>query len=96
MPRYLVERVIDNVDEQEMEAMALRAAQLDEDQRFGDLVWEHSHVIDDETSGRIKSFCVYEAPSVERVKQHAQVLGNHTIAGIYEILDDISPAQFAR
>jgi hypothetical protein len=59
---------------------------------FPDIAWEHSHVVSDETG--IKSFCVYEAPSQERLREHGDMLGSHVITHIYEIAADITPDDF--
>jgi hypothetical protein len=44
--------------------------------------------------GAVKSFCVYSSPDTELIREHAQMLGDHTINGIYEIGGDISPDDF--
>jgi hypothetical protein len=41
--------------------------------------------------GRIKSFCVYAAPSPERLQEHADSVGGIMITSIYEIIGDITP-----
>ena len=40
--------------------------------------------------GKIKSFCVYAAPSPERLQEHADSVGGLMITSIYEIVGDIS------
>ena len=57
-------------------------------------MWEHSHVVTDD-EGLIRSFCVYGAPDVQRIKDHAAVLGCHRIDSIFEIAGDVSPADYA-
>ena len=54
--------------------------------------WEHSHVVSDEIG--IKSFCVYEAPNEERLREHGDMVRNHTIVRICEIAGDVTPADF--
>ena len=44
--------------------------------------------------GQLKSFCVYSSPNTELIREHAELLGDHTVKGIYEIGGDISPADF--
>ena len=56
-------------------------------------MWEHSHVVIDE-NGTPKSYCVYAAPSEQMVRDHAGLLGDHSIQEIYEIAGDVSPADF--
>jgi len=49
-------------------------------------------VVDDE--GRVQTYCVYEAPTVDVVRQHGEKLGEHRVDGIYEIAGDVTPADF--
>ncbi len=91
MPRYLVERVYGQAEEQAMQEIGLGMKRVAAE-AFPDVTWDHSHVVTDESG--IKSFCVYEAPSEERVYAHATRVGGHTIARIYEIAADVTPADF--
>jgi hypothetical protein len=91
VPRYLIERTY-SVDEEEMPEVGRRAKAIAADQ-FPEIAWEHSHVVADE-SGTIKSFCVYEAPSVEMVRDHAAMVGSHQVERVYEIGGDVTPADF--
>ena len=88
MPRYLVERDYGLVDEDEMQEIALLSKSSLE--HFPDIVWEHSHVCVDD-AGVITSFCVYDAPSEQRVREHAERLGRHAVRGIHEVIGDIDP-----
>ena len=60
---------------------------------FKDIVWEHSHVVVD-SEGKVKTYCVYQAPDEESVKAHSRALGNHEVDTMYEIAGDVSPADF--
>jgi hypothetical protein len=91
MSRYLLERTY-TVDEEKMAEVG-RRSKLIATEQFPEIVWEHSHVVADE-SGAIKSFCVYEAPSAEMLRDHAAVVGSQQIERIYEIGGDVSPADF--
>ena len=63
------------------------------EEQFPQIVWEHSHVtVDDE--GTVRTFCVYEAPSEEIVRDHAALLGQHAIDSIHEIAGDVTPDDF--
>jgi hypothetical protein len=94
MPRYVIERAWTALEEEEMAAKGpLSKRILTEDERFSPVTWEHSHVVMDE-DGQLKSFCVYSSPNTELIREHAALLGDHTVAGIYEIGGDISPADF--
>jgi hypothetical protein len=91
MTRYLVERTY-TVDAQSLPAVATRSKAIGY-HHYPEIVWEHSHVViaDD---GTPKSFCVYDAPSEDVVRDHAQALGDHVITTIYEIAGDVAPDDF--
>jgi hypothetical protein len=91
MPRYLVERTY-TVDMDTLPSVATRSKSIGH-HRFPEIIWEHSHVVvgDD---GTPKSFCVYDAPNVEMVREHSKLLGDHFIETIYEVAGDVSPDDF--
>jgi hypothetical protein len=91
MPRFLIERVYGEAEEQAMQDIGLRTKQVARE-TYPDITWEHSHVVADESG--IKSYCVYEAPNEERLYGHATEVGGHTITRIYEIAQDVTPADF--
>ena len=89
MPRYLIVRKF-SVTEPEMPRIGRKSKQVG--QAIGGIVWEHSHVVVDET-GMAGTFCVYEAPDEETVRRHAQELGEHEYF-IQEIVGDVTPDDF--
>lgn len=91
MPRYLIERTY-TVDAETVPNVATRSKAIAH-HRFPEIVWEHSHVVLD-VDGTPKSFCVYSAPSEEIVRDHATLLGDHTISTVYEIAGDVTPDDF--
>ena len=91
MPRYVIERVYDEAVHDEMDKVGARAKST-AIENFPDITWEHSHVVSDESG--IKSFCVYEAPNPDRLREHGRKMGSHTITHLYEIAADVSPADF--
>jgi len=94
MPRYLIERVWDPMQEDEMAAKGPLSKQiLAENLQFAPITWEHSHVVIGE-DGQVRSFCVYSSPDRELIREHAEQVGDHTIKGIYEIGGDMSPEDF--
>jgi len=94
MTRYLVERVWDPLEEEEMSAKGPLSKQiLKENAQFSPVVWEHSHTVMDE-DGRIKSYCVYSSPNTDLIREHAHLLGGHSVIHIYEIGGDVSPDDF--
>ena len=93
MPRYLIERAIHaDLPDEEAEGLALRSATLLATD-FTDLNWEHSHAFVD-ADGRRGSICIYTAPSIDPLHEHARALGGHEIVRIVEISGDVSPADF--
>lgn len=94
MTRYLIERVWDPMEEEEMAAKPPRSKRiLQDNEQFSNVVWEHSHTVMD-SEGQLKSFCVYASPNRELLFEHATMLGGHSIANIYEIGGDASPDDF--
>jgi hypothetical protein len=91
VPRYVIERDFGLVGEEEMQEVAARSKATGIE-HFPDIEWEHSHVCSDE-KGAIKSFCVYSAPSVERLREHAERVGGHVVTDVYEIVGDITPQE---
>lgn len=80
------------VDMADVPVVATRSKRLGRDD-FPQIVWEHSHVVLDE-DGTPKSFCVYDAPSEDMVRDHAERLGDHSVDAIYEIVGDVTPDDF--
>ena len=91
MPRYLIQRKF-SVTENEMPAVGRRSKQIAQDEFPGRIVWEHSHVVVDE-EGMAGTYCVYEAPDEETVRDHAVALGQHEY-WIHEIVGDVTPDDF--
>ncbi|MGB2875576.1 MAG: nickel-binding protein [Gaiellaceae bacterium] len=91
MPRYLVVRTFD-VTEDEMPEVGSRSRKMIEEV-YPQIVWEHSHVVVLE-DGRVMTYCVYDAPSEDVVRQHALDLGKHTVDHVHEIAGDVTPADF--
>jgi hypothetical protein len=89
MPRYLIVRKF-SVTEDQMPQVGRRSKQIG--QGMPGIVWEHSHVVVDE-NGMAGTFCVYEAPDEETVREHAIALGEHEYS-IQEIVGDVTPADF--
>jgi hypothetical protein len=91
MPRYLIERSF-FVTEEEMQEIGRRSRQIAMD-KFPEIKWEHSHVVVDE-QGNVKTFCMYAAPDLESVRQHAELLGEHRVERICEVAGDVTPEDF--
>ena len=94
MGRYVIERNFGAISDDDMLAAAVKSDAV-ASERFPEIVWEHSHIVvgDD---GEVLTFCVYGAPSEEMIHEHALAFGSHTITRIYELLDDVTPAEIRR
>jgi hypothetical protein len=44
--------------------------------------------------GKVRSYCVYQAPSEERLYEHAAAVGGHFVDEMFEIGGDVSPDDF--
>jgi Nickel responsive protein SCO4226-like len=91
MPRYLIVRSFE-VGEDQMPPVGRRSRELTESE-FPEITWEHSHVIVDD-EGLVHTYCVYEAPNEEMVREHSRMLGQHTLDLLLEIAGDVTPADF--
>ena len=91
MTRFIVVRSFD-VGEAEMPGVGRRSREIVENE-FPEITWEHSHVVVDET-GKVRTFCIYAAPSEDIVRQHSSRLGQHKLDSIDEIVGDVTPADF--
>jgi hypothetical protein len=91
VPRYLIVRSFD-VGEDQMPFVGRRSRVLTEED-FPEITWEHSHVVVDD-EGIVRTFCVYEAPNEDVVREHSKKLGKHTLDELYEIAGDVTPADF--
>jgi hypothetical protein len=92
VPRYIISRTFDVV-EPEMPPVGRRSRQIIENE-FPEVIWELSHVVVDEQTGKVRTYCVYAAPTVEMVREHSSRLGQHQIDWIDEIVGDVTPADF--
>jgi hypothetical protein len=91
MPRYVIERVYDEAVFDDMAGVGARSKKI-ATESYPDISWEHSHIVSDDSG--IKSFCVYEAPNQELIREHGEALGSHVITHIYEIAADVTPGDF--
>jgi hypothetical protein len=91
MPRYMIVRSFD-CGEPEMPVVGRRSREIVEDE-LPEITWEHSHVVVDD-SGNVRTFCVYDAPNEQIVREHSSRLGQHSIDSIDEIVGDVTPADF--
>jgi hypothetical protein len=57
---------------------------------FPDIIWEHSHVV--QTKDGLRTFCVYAAPNVDRIRAHAAASGLPADE-VFDLLTDVDPAK---
>jgi hypothetical protein len=91
MPRYMIVRSFE-VGEADMPAVGRRSREITEND-LTQIIWEHSHVVVDD-QGLVRTFCVYDAPNEEIVREHSTRLGQHRIDSVDEIVGDVTPADF--
>ena len=91
MPRYMIVRSFD-VGEPEMPVVGRRSREIVEEE-LPEITWELSHVVVND-DGLVRTFCVYEAPNEQVVRDHSTRLGRHVIDSLDEIVGDVTPADF--
>ena len=72
MTKFLIERTF-HVSEDQMDYVGRRSKQVAQDD-YPDITWHHSHVVVSD-DGKVRTYCVYEAPTREIVEGHAEALG---------------------
>jgi hypothetical protein len=87
MTRFLVHRALGDVTDEQLEAAAARSRQV-RDEQFPEIEWEHSHIVRD--GGGLTSYCIYAAPTEQRVRDHAAAAGLPA-DGVQVIERDLGP-----
>lgn len=68
MPRYIIERTLPKMTQEEMQQLARRSIQVADG--IPGLVWIKSYISESEG----KTYCEYEAPNPESLLEHARLL----------------------
>lgn len=91
MPKYVIERLFyaDRLPTPSDSQVAKKVIA----ERFPDMVWDHSHVVEADEDGNVRTFCIYTAANEEEVRAHSAAIAPHDILNIYEIAADVTPAQ---
>ena len=89
MPRFIVERDCEAVTEEGLLEIRARARIVGEE-HFPDIVWKESRVCAND-DGSFKSFCVYEAPSAERLREHTDWVPGMVLLAVHEIVGELTP-----
>jgi len=87
MPRYFMERIVGDVTRDELDRIADHSQQI-RAERFPEITWEHTHVV--RTPKGLTAFCLYESPTADSVKAHAEALGL-PVERFYEVETDLAP-----
>lgn len=87
MPRYIIERTVGALTQEELDAAAARSVEVLAD--MPDVVWIRSYV--SVTEGKI--YCEYDAPSADAVRTHARRAGLPADR-VSEIAVELDPAMF--
>lgn len=87
MPRYVIERSVGTLTEDELEAAGRRSKEVADG--MPGVVWIRSFVSD--AAGKI--YCEYDAPDKEAVREHARRAGL-PVDEISEVSLEISPEMF--
>lgn len=87
MPRYIIERNVGTISEQELQAVGRKSNAVLDD--MPDVRWIRSYI--SHAEGKI--YCEYDAPSIEAILEHARRVGIPADK-VSEVSLEISPAMF--
>ena len=71
----------------ELQAAAARSSQVGDEQMSDDIRWIRSYVVH-EPDGGLGTFCIYQASSPEKIREHAERAGLPATA-IFEVADTV-------
>jgi hypothetical protein len=91
MPRYIVERQFD-VKHEGMPQVGSSSRRIIVEEH-PEITWELSHVALDDGGG-VKTYCIYNAPTEDAIRTHAEKLGAHHIVSVSELAGDVTPEDF--
>jgi hypothetical protein len=87
MPRYIIERTLPKMSQEEMQQLARRSIQVADG--IPGVVWIKSYISESEG----KTYCEYEAPNPESLLEHARLL-NISAAKITCVEIEVHPGMF--
>ena len=87
MNLYVIRRADGWGTAQELAAAAARSRFVGDEEMPGDVRWIRSYVVH-EASGTLGTFCVYEASSPEKIREHAERAGIPA-TDIFEVADTV-------
>ena len=71
MDLYVIRRPSGWDTGKELEAAAARSSEVGDEEMSSDIRWIRSYVVQ-ETDGTLGTFCIYQASSEEKIREHAQ------------------------
>jgi hypothetical protein len=74
MELYVIRRPSGWRTPQQLEAAAARSKQVGDDEMAADIRWIRSYVVH-EIDGGLGTFCIYQASSPEKIREHAERAG---------------------
>lgn len=89
MPRYIIERNVEDVSEEALERAGRASMEALEELEDQGIVWIKSYV----SSAEGKIYCEYEAPNPELIREHARRAGLPADS-ISEVALEVSPEMF--
>jgi len=87
MPRYIIERTVGTVTDEQLQAVGRKSNQVIDE--MGNVRWIRSYI--SHAAGKI--YCEYDAPSIEAILEHARRTGIPADK-VSEVSLEISPAMF--
>jgi Protein of unknown function (DUF4242) len=71
---YVIRRRSGWATPEELQAGAARSKEVGDNEMSADIRWIRSYVVQ-ETDGRLGTFCIYQASSPEKIREHAERAG---------------------
>jgi hypothetical protein len=87
MSLYVIRRPQGWATAEELGIAAARSARVGDDEMSSDIRWIRSYVVK-EADGSLGTFCIYEATSPEKVREHAQ-RADLPATDIFEVVDTV-------
>jgi hypothetical protein len=87
MNLYVIRRPSGWRTPEELEAAAARSGQVGDEEMSDDIRWIRSYVVK-EADGGLGTFCIYEASSPEKIREHASRAGIPA-EDIFEVVDTV-------
>ena len=87
MELYVIRRPSGWETDKELEVAAGRSAQVGDEEMSSDIRWIRSYVVR-EADGTLGTFCIYQASSEEKIREHAQ-RADLPATDVYPVVDTV-------